>query len=155
MFLLDNDPGAIRDAYIAGRPNLEGRVDLHELAPGFGDAAFVKRNEPRGANTAQIADLVRRATTCARARTSRCRPSTTSDTSMLDAALRSGAQVISTDFPQVGMSARYGSDFVAELPGGGRSRCNPVNAPRALRPTTTSSPSGGSTCRRIAAGSAW
>ena len=26
MFLLDNDPGAIRDAYTAGRPNLEGRV---------------------------------------------------------------------------------------------------------------------------------
>ncbi|HEV8635604.1 MAG TPA: Ca2+-dependent phosphoinositide-specific phospholipase C [Chloroflexota bacterium] len=25
-FLLDNDPGPIRDAYLAGRPNLEGRV---------------------------------------------------------------------------------------------------------------------------------
>ena len=28
------------------------------------------------------------------------------DTSMLDAALASGAQLISTDFPQIGMSAR-------------------------------------------------
>ena len=33
------------------------------------------------------------------------------DTSMLDAALASGAQLISTDFPQIGMSARYDSDL--------------------------------------------
>jgi len=55
------------------------------------------------------------------------------DTSMLDAALASGAQLISTDFPQIGMSARYDSDYVAELPGGGPARCNPVNAPPGCR----------------------
>lgn len=55
------------------------------------------------------------------------------DTEMLQAALASGAQIISTDFPQVGMSARYGSDYVARLPDGGRVRCNPVNAPRSCR----------------------
>lgn len=55
------------------------------------------------------------------------------DRSMLDAALASGAQLISTDFPQIGMSARYGSDFVAALPGGGPARCNPVNAPPGCR----------------------
>lgn len=52
MFLLDNDPGAIRDAYIAGRPNLEGRVLFTNSRPGFDDAAFIKRNEPRAINTA-------------------------------------------------------------------------------------------------------
>jgi hypothetical protein len=52
---------------------------------------------------------------------------------MLDAALVSGAQLISTDFPQIGMSARYDSDFVAELPSGGSARCNPVNAPPGCR----------------------
>jgi hypothetical protein len=31
------------------------------------------------------------------------------------------------------MSARYGSDFVAQLPEGGTARCNPVNAPRKCR----------------------
>jgi hypothetical protein len=36
--------------------------------------------------------------------------------------------VISTDFPAVGMSARYGSDFVARLPEGVPARCNPINA---------------------------
>ena len=31
------------------------------------------------------------------------------------------------------MTARYDSDFVAELPGGGPVRCNPVNARRSCR----------------------
>ncbi len=133
MFLLDNDPGAIRDAYVDGRPNLEGRVLFTNARPGFDDAAFIKRNEPRAANTAQIADLVRRGY-YVRTRTDvPLATVTANDTFMLDAALASGAQLISTDFPQIGMSARYDSDFVAELPDGGPARCNPVNAPRSCR----------------------
>ena len=46
---------------------------------------------------------------------------------MLEAALASGAHVISTDFPAVGMSARYGSEYGARIPDG-PARCNPVNA---------------------------
>jgi len=133
MFLLDNDPGAIRDAYIAGRPNLEGRAVFTNSRPGLGDTAFIKRNEPRMTNTAQIADLVRQGYYV---RTRSDVPLATvlaNDTSMLDAALVSGAQLISTDFPQIGMSARYDSDFVAELPAGGPARCNPVNAPPGCR----------------------
>jgi hypothetical protein len=133
MFLLDNDPGPIRDAYTAGQPNLEGRVVFTNSRPGLSDAAFVKRNEPRAANTAEIADLVRRGYYV---RTRSDVPLETvlgNDTSMLDAALASGAQLISTDFPQIGMSARYDSDYVAKLPGGGPARCNPVNAPPGCR----------------------
>jgi Phosphoinositide phospholipase C, Ca2+-dependent len=59
LFLLDNDPGPIRDAYTAGRPSLQGRVLFTNSRAGNQDAAFIKRNEPRGANTAQIRDLVR------------------------------------------------------------------------------------------------
>jgi hypothetical protein len=128
VFLLDNDPGPIRTAYTAGRPNLEGRVIFTNSRAGQTDAAFVKRNEPRGANTAQIADLVGKGYLV---RTRSDLPLSTvrsGDTAMLEAALESGAQVISTDFPEVGMSARYGSDFVARLPDGGPARCNPVNA---------------------------
>jgi hypothetical protein len=40
---------------------------------------------------------------------------------------------LASDFPQIGLSARYDSDFVAELPHGGPARCNPVNAPRGCR----------------------
>jgi Phosphoinositide phospholipase C, Ca2+-dependent len=127
-FLLDNDPGPIRNAYIAGRPNLEGRVLFTNSRAGFQDAAFIKRNEPRGANTAQIQDLVRKGYLV---RTRSDLPVATArneDYSLLDAALPSGAHVISTDFPVPGMSARHDSDFVAELPEGAVARCNPISA---------------------------
>jgi hypothetical protein len=128
VFLLDNDPGAIRNAYTAGRPSLEGRVIFTNSRPGQPDAAFIKRNEPRGANTAQIQELVRQGYLVRTRSDLPLSTVTTGDTSLLDAALRSGAHVISTDFPEVGMSARYGSDFVARLPEGGPARCNPINA---------------------------
>jgi hypothetical protein len=101
--------------------------------PGQPDAAFIKRNDPVGANTAQIQDLVR-AGYLVRTRSDLPLSTVTSgDTTMLDAALRSGAHVVSTDFPEVGMSARYDSDFVARLPVGGPARCNPVNARSSCR----------------------
>jgi len=133
VFLLDNDLGPISDAYLAGRPNLEGRVLFTNSAPGRADAAFLKRNDPLGANTAQIQALVRQGYLV---RTRSDVPLETvlaDDRTMLDAALASGAQVISTDFPEVGMSARYDSSFVAALPRGGPARCNPVRAPRGCR----------------------
>jgi hypothetical protein len=133
VFLLDNDPGAIRDAYRAGRPSLEGRVIFTNSRPGQPDAAFIKRNEPRGVNTAQIQDLVRQGYLVRTRSDLPLSTVRTGDTSLLDAALRSGAHVISTDFPEVGMSARYDSDFVARLPEGGPARCNPVNARKNCR----------------------
>jgi len=132
-FLLDNEPGSIREAYIAGRPSLEGRVIFTNSRPGQPDAAFVKRNEPREANTAQIQELVRQGYLVRTRSDLPVSTVRTGDTSLLDAALRSGAHVVSTDFPEVGMSARYGSDFVARLPEGGPARCNPVNARRPCR----------------------
>lgn len=128
-FLLDNDPGPIRDAYIAGRPSLEGRAAFTNSLPGLADAAFVKRNDPTGANLAQIQDLVRRGYLV---RTRSDVPLQTvlgGDTAQRDAALASGAQLVSTDFPAPGMTARYGSDYAVQLPGAATARCNPVNAP--------------------------
>jgi hypothetical protein len=127
-FLLDNDPGPIRDAYLTGRPNLEGRVLFTNSLAGRQDAAFIKRNDPLAANTAQIQELVRAGYLV---RTRSDVPLTTvlsGDTTQLAAALESGAQIVSTDFPVPGMAARYDSDFVARLPGGAVARCNPVNA---------------------------
>lgn len=48
-------------------------------------------------------------------------------TARRDAALRSGAQIVSTDFPAYGMSARWGCDYAVRLPGGRAAACNPVN----------------------------
>jgi hypothetical protein len=130
VFLLDNGPGEIRDAYRAGAPNLENRALFTNSTPGQPDAAFIKRNDPKGTNPAAIQDLVRRGYLVRTRSDEPLRHVIQEDFSMLDAALVSGAHLISTDFPQVGMSARYDSDFVARLPYGGTWRCNPVNAPR-------------------------
>ena len=47
------------------------------------------------------------------------------DTTRLEAALRSGAHMISTDFPV----PVEGIDYTVEIPGGAPSGCNPVTAP--------------------------
>ena len=90
-------------------------------------------NDPRAANQAAIQDLVRRGYLV---RTRSDEPFATvknEEFSRVQAALDSGAQVITTDFPTVGMAARWDSDFVAELPGGAVVRCNPVSAPTSCR----------------------
>ena len=129
-FLMDNSPGAISAAYTAGRPSLQGRVLFTNGQPGRPDAAFVKRNQPTGANTAQIRRLVKAGYLVRTRSDEPLRTVTTGDRTQLQAALTSGAQLVSTDFPEVGMSGRYDSDFVAALPEGGPARCNPVNSPR-------------------------
>ena len=130
MFLMDNDPGPVRDAYRSGRPNLEGRVLFTNSRVGQPDAAFIKRNEPRGANLAQIQALVRLGYLIRTRSDVPLATIDTGDTEQRAAALASGAQIVSTDFPEVGMAARYDSDFFVELPGEVPARCNPVNAPR-------------------------
>ena len=57
------------------------------------------------------------------------------DRRRLDAALASGAQLVSTDFPTPAPSG-----YLAAIPGGTPSRCNPVSAPRACRPTDIENP---------------
>jgi Phosphoinositide phospholipase C, Ca2+-dependent len=133
VFLLDNDPGPIRTAYTTGRPSLEGRVIFTNVPPGNPDSAFVKRNDPLGANTARIQELVEQGYLVRTRSDLPLQTVRSGDTTMLEAALRSGAQMVSTDFPAVGMSARYGSEYVAQLPEGETARCNPVNAPRRCR----------------------
>ena len=133
MFLMDNDPGTISAAYTAGRPSLQGRVLFTNSRPGRPDAAFVKRIDPTGANLAQIQRLVR---TGYLVRTRSDEPLATvlsRDTTQRRAALASGAQLVSTDFPEVGMSARYDRDYVVALPGGVPARCDPVIRPRWCR----------------------
>lgn len=132
-FLMDNGPGPISTAYTAGRPSLEGRVLFTNGRPGTPDAAFVKRNEPTDANLEQIRELVRSGYLV---RTRSDEPLGTvlsGDETQLRAALASGAQLVSTDFPEVGMSARYDSDYVVALPEGGPARCNPVIRPARCR----------------------
>jgi hypothetical protein len=126
MFLMDNG-GQYRTDYLAGHPNLEGRVLFTNSTPGQPDAAFVKRNNPLGPNLAEIQDLVGRGylvRTRADADTVQAR---TGDTTQRDAAFASGAQFVSTDYPVPGRAAALGSDYVAQIPEGSPARCNPIN----------------------------
>jgi Phosphoinositide phospholipase C, Ca2+-dependent len=132
-FLMDNDPGPIGAAYTVGRPSLQGRVLFTNARPGAPDAAFVKRNEPTGAGLGQIRKLVRDGFLVRTRSDVPLGTVTAGDEAQLRAALASGAQLVSTDFPEVGMSARYDSDFVVALPEGGPARCNPVIGPRGCR----------------------
>jgi len=130
LFYFDNGgAGAIRDLYRAGKPNLEGRAAFTRGPEGEPDAAITQVNDPRGANQAEIQRLVSKGYLI---RTRSDEPMATikeNDVSRVGIALASGAQVVTTDFPVVGMAARYDSDFVADLPGDDPVRCNPVTAP--------------------------
>nr|WP_240979317.1 phosphatidylinositol-specific phospholipase C1-like protein [Streptomyces sp. HNM0574] len=131
MFLMDNDDASLQDAYRAGgRESLQGRMLFTDAEPGRPDAAFMKVNDPTGAGRERIRKLVERGYYV---RTRSDEPLTQArggGTGRLRDALASGAQMVSTDFPVPGLAARYGSDYVAELPPGeGTVRCNPVTAP--------------------------
>ena len=130
MFLMDNDDQKLQDAYRAGgRESLQGRVLFTDAEPGRPDAAFLKINDPTGPNRTAIRHLVRQGYFVRTRADEPLEQATSGDTGMLRDALNSGAQMVSTDFPVPGLAARYGSDYVAELPGGGAVRCDPVTVP--------------------------
>lgn len=123
LFLMDNG-GADRDAYRAGRPSLEGRVLFTNATPGSADAAFVKVNDPVG-SVSLIRDLVSSGYVV---RTRSDEPTVqarSGDTTQREAALASGAQWVSTDYPVPGSSPF--SEYFVSIPGGDHARCNPVN----------------------------
>jgi len=129
LFALDNG-GSKRDAYIAGHPSLQGRVMFTDSPPGSPESAFVKMNDPLP-DPAAIAALVAAGyivRTRADADTVQARAN---DTTQRDAALASGAQFVSTDFPVP--SPSFGTPYFVEMPGGAPARCNPVNAPPGCR----------------------
>jgi hypothetical protein len=127
MFLMDNG-GGYRTDYLAGHPSLEGRVLFTNANPGDDDAAFVKRNDPFDASIPGLVDagyLVRTRSD------SDTREARLNDTGPRDAALASGAQFVSTDYPVPGIAFGFTTDYVVEIPGGTVARCNPRIGPEA------------------------
>lgn len=131
MFLMDNG-GAKRAAYRAGgHDSLQGRVLFTNSNPGQPDAAFVERNDPT--DEAGIAALVQAGYVVRSRADGDTLEARANDTTDRDAALRSGAQWVSTDYPVPGMAYGFTSPYYAEIPGGTVARCNPVNAPASCR----------------------
>jgi hypothetical protein len=130
MFLLDNG-GSVRDAYLAGHPSLAGRVLFTDGTPGDPDAAFVKANDPLF-DAGLIPGLVGAGylvRTRADADTVQAR---SGDTTQRDAALASGAQFVSTDYPVP--NPAFGTGYVVRIPGNTVARCNPVLTAPGCRP---------------------
>jgi hypothetical protein len=133
VFLMDQRP--VGPVYLAGHPSLRGRVIFTNSEPGEPDAAFIERN---GGPAADISALVRKGYLI-RARTdSDTKEARTNDTSVRDAMIDSGAQLLSTDYP-ANEPARWTGNFVVTLPGKTVARCNPVNAPANCSTTLGSS----------------
>jgi hypothetical protein len=123
IFLMDQRP--VGPVYLAGHPSLRGRVLFTNAAPGEPDAAFLERND---GSADEIAALVRKGYLI-RARTdSDTKEARINDTSVRDAMIVSGAQILSTDYP-LNQPARWAGHYAVALPGNAVARCNPVNAP--------------------------
>ncbi len=121
VFLLDQRP--VGPVYLEGHPSLRGRVLFTNSVPGQPDAAFLERNDGPAAD---ISALVRQGYLI-RARTDAdTRQARTNDTSMRDAMIASGAQLLSTDYP-VNEPARWPGNYSVTLPGKVVVRCNPIN----------------------------
>jgi hypothetical protein len=131
LFALDNTD-AHRDDYLRGNPSLEGRVLFVSSAPPEPSSAFIKLNESLAGEEPRIREHVKAGfiiRTRADIPTAEAR---SGDTARRDAAFRSGAHYVSTDYPE---PSPFGSGYIARLPGAATlaARCNPVNAPSGCR----------------------
>jgi hypothetical protein len=123
VFLLDQTN--VTATYVEGHPALAGRVLFTNAEPGHADAAFVEQNE--GAPGA-IAALVKQGYLVRTRSDSDTKEGRSGSTVQRDAALRGGAQIVSTDYPWY-EPARW-TGYSVSLPGHAPLRCNPVNAPK-------------------------
>jgi hypothetical protein len=136
MFFFDNDPKPNvttdpRNLYTSdGHESLQGRTVFTNSLEGSPDCAFIKHNEPRGADTADIQRQVGKGYIV---RTRADVPLETvlgGNTTMRDSAFKSGAHIVSTDYPVYGMAARWDYDYAVQFEGAKVARCNPVVAPK-------------------------
>jgi hypothetical protein len=122
VFLMDQRP--VGPVYLQGHPSLERRVIFTNAEPGQPDCAFTEEND--GTQEA-IAALVRKGYLVRTRTDSDTKEARTNDTARRDAAMASGAQLLSTDYPASEVSTWSG--FFVGFPSGAVARCNPINAP--------------------------
>ncbi|HEY4377158.1 MAG TPA: phosphatidylinositol-specific phospholipase C1-like protein [Acidimicrobiales bacterium] len=119
--------------YAAGHPNLDGRIMFIGVAPGQPDASYIDVDDPV-AGAKEITDLVRKGYLVRTRADANEVEAKAGDSSRLEAALRSGAQWISTDYPGPdGAKGALGTHYIGELPGFLSARCNPITAPKGCR----------------------
>lgn len=111
-----------------GHQSLEGRVFFTNSTPGSPDAAFIEFNEPIG-NEDTIRDLAKKGYLIRTRTDADTAEARTGDIQRRETAMRSGAQILSTDYafgemyPATSYSVSFSNGHIA--------RCNPVTATRA------------------------
>ena len=122
VFLLDQRP--VGPVYLQGHPSLRGRVIFTNAVPGQPDCAFTEEND---GTQEEIAALVRKGYLVRTRTDADTKEARTNATARRDAAMASGAQILSTDYPASEPSIWTG--YSVNLPDGAIARCNPVDGP--------------------------
>jgi hypothetical protein len=135
VFLMDQRP--VGTVYLDGHDSLRGRVIFTNAIPGQPDCAFTEQND---GTKEKIADLVRRGYLVRTRTDADTKEARTGETLRRDAALASGAQLLSTDYPASEPSAW--TNYSVSLPNGAVARCNPANAPTECSDGTLTSANG-------------
>lgn len=122
IFVLDENDEK-RTTYIQGHPSLKGRVLLANAEPGTPEAAILILNDPKK-EANRIQELVKKGyivRTRADANTEQARKN---DRSQFEAARKSGAQIITTDYYL--KSTHFASDYEVSFDGNSYFRANPL-----------------------------
>jgi hypothetical protein len=122
MFALDNG-GAVRDRYLQNHPALRGRVMFVSVEESHPAAAWMKMNDPV-ADFARIQALVKAGFLVRTRADADLLDARSNNTRRREQALASGAQFISTDFPEPNPRL---SPYEVRFDGGIVTRANPVN----------------------------
>jgi hypothetical protein len=128
MFCMDNT-SPVRDRYLSLDPNQESSVLFLSYDPASPVAGFFKMNNPER----EFGEIQRRVNAGFIVRTRADSPTSTArndDTTQRDLALSSGAQFVSTDYPEPNLSF---SLYQVQFPHGEVARSNPVNGEPAFR----------------------
>lgn len=118
IFLLDQR--WVGPAYLQGHPSLRGRVFFTNAIPGADDAAFTELND---GDADSIAKLVKQGYLVRTRTDADLKEAARNDTTRRDAMMTSGAQLLSTDYPD-GEPAATG--YVVSFPRHLHARCNPL-----------------------------
>ena len=122
IFLLYNRKSA--SAYLENHAMMKGRVLFVNGRPGEPEAGFVEQDKE---SADEIAALVKKGYLVRTRGDFNTDQGRTNDATRKDETLRSGAQMVSTDFPASEPAPWTG--YTVSLPGGLAARCNAVNAP--------------------------
>jgi len=133
VFFILHDDAKQRELYTHGHPSLHGRAMFVRSDETRDDAATLILDNPRDQEIPRLVNAGYLIRTRADADLHTDRPGRPS---RRDAALATGAQIVSTDFPSGEPQAKTG--YVVEFEKSAPARVNPVNGPEALRCQTVS-----------------